>query len=101
MTLSEGIQLVGEDQLAFYALPIFFLVIIAEAWISKHEQKNLYERKDFIASMWMLFLTAVVEFLPKAMAFIAFFYLHSISPLADVVGRQWWAWIVLLSLIHI
>ena len=72
MTLAEGIQLVGEDQLAFYALSIFFLVIIGEAWISKHEQKNLYERKDFIASMWMLFLTAVVEFLPKAMAFIAF-----------------------------
>ena len=98
MTLAEGIQLVGEDQLAFYALPIFFLVIIGEAWISKHEQKNLYERKDFIASMWMLFLTAVVEFIPKALAFIAFFYLHSVSPFAEVVGRQWWAWIVLFFL---
>ena len=55
MTLAEGLQLVEEDKLALYALPVFLLVIIAEAWISKHEQKNLYERKDFIASIWMLF----------------------------------------------
>lgn len=98
MTLSEGIQLIGEDKLAFYALPIFFLVIIGEAYFSYRENKGLYERKDFIASMWMLFLTAVVEFFPKALAFMAFFYLHALSPLSEMVGRQWWAWGLLFFL---
>jgi len=98
MTLQEGIELIGEDKLLIYALPIFLIVIMVEAWVSRSEQKDLYERKDFIASIWMLVLTAIVEFIPKALAFIAFFYLHELSPLGDVVGRQWWAWGFLLVL---
>jgi len=81
-----------------YALPIFLIVIIVEAVISRREQKDLYDRKDFIASVWMLILTAIVEFLPKALAFIAFFYLHELTPLSDVIGRQWWAWGLLFVL---
>ena len=92
MTLQDGIRLIGEDKLAFYALPFFLLVIMTEAYFSHKENKGLYEKKDFIASMWMLILTAIVEFIPKAVAFIAFFYLHELSPLQDIVGRQWWAW---------
>ncbi len=98
MTLQEGIELIGEDKLLIYALPIFLIVIIVEAVISRREQKDLYDRKDFIASVWMLILTAIVEFLPKALAFIAFFYLHELTPLSDVIGRQWWAWGLLFVL---
>ena len=43
----------------------------------------------------MAIITAIVEFLPKLLAFMAFFYLHEISPLRDVVEHQWWAWLFL------
>jgi len=98
MSLQEGIELVGQDQLMFYALPIFLIVILAEAYIDRRADKDLYERRDTMASMWMLVLTAIVEFIPKATAFIIFYLLHDLSPMGDVIQRQWWAWGILFFL---
>ncbi|KAB1160841.1 sterol desaturase family protein [Tenacibaculum aiptasiae] len=58
--------------------------------------KEKYYGKDTGVSLLMMVFSAIVEFIPKILAFVAFFYLYEISPLKDVVGRQWWAWIVLL-----
>ena len=51
-----------------------------------------------MASMWMLVFSGIVEFIPKLLFFIVFIYLHEASPLKDLVGRQWWAWLVLIIL---
>lgn len=95
MNWNYYIEKVAEDELSVLALPIFFLAIAIEWAISQREQKALYKGKDFWVSVSMLILTAMVEIVPKILAFVAFDYLHSMSPLADVVGRQWWAWILL------
>ena len=29
---------------------------------------------------------------------VVFFWLHSISPFADIIQRQWWAWVLLFFL---
>lgn len=88
----------GKDKLSTIALPIFFIAILVEYFFSKKENLDLYYGKDTKASFWMLFFTIFIEFLPKLLAFIAFYYLHEISPLRDVIGRQWWAWILLFFL---
>ena len=85
----------SRDQLIFYALPIFLLAIIVELIISRNTHKQLYHGRDFAVSLSMMVASAIVEFVPKLLAFIAFIYLHEISPLKDIVGRQWWAWILL------
>jgi len=98
MDIQYYITLVQEDKLAFMALPIFILAIFLEKWYDHRNELKLYDNKDLFASVGMLIITAIVEFIPKVLAFVAIIYLHSISPLAEVVGRQWWAWLALIFL---
>lgn len=98
MNLQTAIEQLSQDDLGAIALPVFVLAIVAEALISKTQNMGLYRGKDFLVSISMLVISAVIDFLPKAIAFIAFFYLHELSPLKDVVGRQWWAWVLLFFL---
>ena len=58
--------------------------------------KEKYSGKDTVVSLWMMIFSSIVEFIPKIIAFIVFFYLYEWSPLKDVVQRQWWAWALLL-----
>ncbi len=77
------------------ALPIFLFAIILEAVWSYRKSMGLYRTADTLASLSMLLASAIVELLPKIVAIMLMFKLHEISPLRDVVGRQWWAWVLL------
>lgn len=92
------IEQLSEDKLTLYVLPVFILAVVIEVIIARKKQLDLYYGKDTIASFWMLILTGIVEFVPKLLAFMAFFYLHEFSPLKDIVQRQWWAWVLLFFL---
>jgi len=92
------IDLLAQDQLQIIALPIFLLAIVVEWSINEWRHLELYKRVDSWVSLSMLIFTGIVEFIPKLLAFVAFVYLHEISPLRDVIGRQWWAWMVLFFL---
>ena len=46
----------------------------------------------------MMVLAALVELLPRLLAVALMVQLHDISPLRDIVGRQWWAWLLLFLL---
>lgn len=98
MDLEQFFQLLSEDRLSVFVFPIYILAIVVERLIDKREGRGLYKGKDSVTSFWILLLTIIVEFFPKLLALIAFFYLHEISPLKEVVGRQWWAWIILFFL---
>jgi sterol desaturase/sphingolipid hydroxylase (fatty acid hydroxylase superfamily) len=98
MQLDQLITQITNDRFTAIALPLFVLAILLEALISRQQHRNLYVAKDFGVSMVMLVLSAVVDFLPKLAAFIAFAYLHELSPLRDVIQRQWWAWLLLFFL---
>ncbi|MEM9824459.1 MAG: sterol desaturase family protein [Bacteroidota bacterium] len=95
MDFSPFIQEMLKDNLTILVLPLFFAVVAAEFYLDRKHQLDLYLKKDTQASFWMLLLTGVVEFVPKMLAFMAFYQLHEWSPLRDVVDRQWWAWVVL------
>lgn len=86
------------DDLGLITLPILFLALLIEVFWSWQSQKKLYYGKDTFVSLLMLFIAALVEIFPKILAFVAFIFLHEISPLQDIVGRQWWAWILLFFL---
>ncbi len=88
----------SKDKLGIVVLPIFILAIIIEVYLARQEQKQLYKGKDTLVSLSMLVFAVIVEFFPKLLAFVAFVFLHEISPLADIVQRQWWAWILLFFL---
>ena len=98
MTFSEALVQIGNDPLTAVVLPLFVLAIVIEAWFSHWRSLGLYQGKDFLVSLSMLMLASLVDVVPKVAAFVAFFMLHEISPLRDVVGRQWWAWVLLFVL---
>ena len=88
----------AKDDLIYIFFPIFLLALVIEVVIDRRKNLDLFEKKDSIASLWMTFFVVFVDLLPKLGALIAFYFLASISPLADVVGRQWWAWVLLFFL---
>jgi sterol desaturase/sphingolipid hydroxylase (fatty acid hydroxylase superfamily) len=98
MNFQTAIQSLQNDQLLFYAIPVFLLAVGVEYWFAKDKFPTLYEGKDFWVSIAMGVLSSIVEFVPKVLAFIAFFYLHELSPLKDIVQRQWWSWVLLFFL---
>lgn len=88
----------AQDDLIYWFVPIFLVALALELLLDWKQKLHLFRREDTIASLWMMVFVVVVDQLPKFAALVAFYYLHSISPLADVVQRQWWAWIVLFFL---
>jgi len=98
MDIQFFLDLMAQDNLTIFALPIFILAIVAEVIVDRKEKLDLYYGKDTMASIWMLIFTGIIEIVPKLLAFIAFYYIHEFSPLRDVIGRQWWAWTALFFL---
>lgn len=98
MTLEQVFNDFANDKLLYVFIPIFLISVLVEYRYSRKHGLGLYESRDTKASFWMMAITPVVEFLPKLGAFVLFYLLHEISPLRDAVGRQWWAWLVLLVL---
>ena len=98
MNVYEALEQISQDDLGAVVLPIFAVAILVEVAISKRMHLSLYEARDTATSVLMLVFAAIAEVLPKLLAFLAFFYIHEASPLRDVVGRQWWAWLLLFFL---
>jgi sterol desaturase/sphingolipid hydroxylase (fatty acid hydroxylase superfamily) len=88
----------AKDDLIYLFLPMFVLALAIEFYYSKNNELDLFEKKDTVSSLWMTVFVVFVDVLPKLGALILFFYLHSISPLADFIQRQWWAWVILFFL---
>jgi sterol desaturase/sphingolipid hydroxylase (fatty acid hydroxylase superfamily) len=88
----------SKDDLIYYFLPIFFLALALEWRHNRKKNLDLFEAGDTKASLWMMFFVSFVDLAPKLLAFVAFYYLAPLSPLAEVVQRQWWAWVLLFFL---
>ncbi len=91
MSFTDYIFELSQDKLIYFAIPVFLFAMIAEYFIAKEK----YYLKDTGVSLLMMVFSGIVEFIPKVLAFMAFFYLHEWSPLKEVVQRQWWAWLFL------
>jgi sterol desaturase/sphingolipid hydroxylase (fatty acid hydroxylase superfamily) len=98
MNFGTIISELQQDKALPIAIPIFLLAVLIEWIIAKNEFPNLYQKKDFWVSISMGILSGIVEFLPKVLAFYIFYKLHEISPLREIIERQWWAWIILFFL---
>jgi sterol desaturase/sphingolipid hydroxylase (fatty acid hydroxylase superfamily) len=88
----------AKDGLIYIFFPIFLLALLVEIIIDHRNNLQLFEKKDTVSSLWMAFFVVFVDVLPKLAALVIFFFLNSISPLADIVQRQWWAWLLLFFL---
>ncbi len=74
------------------------LAVLLEAIWSQVTQRNLFVLRDTGVSLAMLVASGVVEIVPRFAPVAAIIYLHDLSPLRDLVARQWWAWLILFVL---
>ena len=95
MTFQNIVEQLQNDKAIPFAIPIFLLSMLVEWYIGKKENPELYHTKDLLVSISMGIFSGIVEFFPKVLAFLAFFYLHEISPFKNTIDRQWWAWMLL------
>ncbi|MEP1470047.1 MAG: sterol desaturase family protein [Halieaceae bacterium] len=86
------------DDLIMLALPLFLLAAAIEAGMSARRNLAWYEWHDFLGSMGVMFITVLVDIVPKIAGVLAMFALYDISPLKGVIGRQWWCWLLLFFL---
>ena len=87
-----------QDDLSAFALPLYLTAILLEAWHARSHGLGYYRLRDTLVSLSMLLASALVEILPRLLALWLIVQLHDISPLRDVVQRQWWAWLLLFFL---
>jgi sterol desaturase/sphingolipid hydroxylase (fatty acid hydroxylase superfamily) len=87
-----------QDDVSLFAVPLYLAAVLLEAWHARRHHLNRYRLGDTLASLSMLLASAIVELLPRIVALIIFFQLYELSPLKDVIGRQWWAWLLLFLL---
>ena len=88
----------SNDDLIYWFFPIFLLALALEFFYSREKNLELFEAQDTKASLWMMIYVVFVDLLPKFFFFALIYFLHELSPLKDVVQRQWWAWALLFVL---
>ena len=59
LDFEEAIELVSQDQLQVFALPVFLIALALEYYWDKYRDGGLYQKKDLGASLGMLLITAV------------------------------------------
>ena len=87
-----------QDDLSLIALPLFLVAVALEALWSSRSALGWYRGRDTLVSLSMMVAAALVEVVPRLLAVLLMLQLHEISPLRDVIGRQWWAWLLLFLL---
>ena len=88
----------ANDPLIAWMLPLFVFALALEAAFSYRQNKGWYEGRDTATSLLMLLASAVIDALPKLAAIWLMLQLAELSPLRDLIGRQWWAWLLLFLL---
>ena len=97
--MTEAAQrVIANDTLALWVLPIFALAVVVEALWSAWGQRHLYRASDTATSLAMLAASGGVQTASKLALIPLMVWLHEVSPLRDVVGRQPWAWLLLFFL---
>lgn len=84
-----------------YFLPLFVVLILAEAYISYREDRDLYNVKDFFDSTWVGIGAAIINTLTKVyqIGFLFVFY-KLFEPLRETylgyenLGWAWWVWVL-------
>jgi sterol desaturase/sphingolipid hydroxylase (fatty acid hydroxylase superfamily) len=82
-----------DTEILLWAVPVFIALIVIEALIDYREKKDLYERKDFVASISMGLISLLFSGGMKVLALIVYSYIKINFGIFDI-GWQWWAWIL-------
>ncbi len=91
------IDTIGNDKLVLYAIPVFLLMVLLEALLSRLRHKGWYRREDALASLGMGVGNVIISSSLKAswLGLYAWAYQYR---LFDLDVSAWWVWVVGLFL---
>ena len=90
MQTTDIISEVSQDPFTAVALPLFVLAIALEAWLARNRHQQIYAGKDFLTSIAMLLLSALVDLMPKLIGKLGGVIVDETTmsmPTADRVGE--------------
>ena len=82
------------QNILYYAIPVFVILLSVEAWFTYKENKNPYETKDTFASLGLGIGNVLTGFVTKGiiLGLFSFLYRFRIFSLDD---SKWWFWLLL------
>ena len=76
MSFVDALHEILNDKLLLYVgVPLFLVLLVIEYVVDRKRKLGLYENKDMITSIAMGLFSLIVEFIPKVLFFMAFFYI--------------------------
>ncbi|MCB0501290.1 MAG: sterol desaturase family protein [Bacteroidetes bacterium] len=100
MSFVDALHEILNDKLLLYVgVPLFLVLLVIEYVVDRKRKLGLYENKDMITSIAMGLFSLIVEFIPKVLFFMAFFYIYkaNVFGLNEFMDRShWWSWVILL-----
>ena len=81
------------------AIPFFGVLMLAELWFGRKHNKEIYEQKDFFASIGMGLGMLIIGVGVKTLAFMSMLFLFQFAPDSVVeflYYRNWWTWVIIL-----
>ncbi len=94
MNFQEALSLVNGTDYVVYALPVFIVFLIGEAYVIYREGGEMIREKDTWASVAMGFGSVGLNLLAKTCYFFLFMFLYERFAIFDI-GYQWWAWVLI------
>ena len=91
-------QSFASNPLLLWCVPVFTVAVLSDVYLSARRSEEAYGALDTWQSAQLLMIAGAAELIPLQLAVVIMIALHELSPLAEVVQRQWWAWFVLLLL---
>jgi len=94
----DSVMAIMQDDLVMVALPLFFLALFVEWLWARQQVKPIYEKADFLTSMGIMLITALIDLIPKFLGVGLMFLCYELSPLKDIVTRSLPFWVLLFFL---
>jgi len=96
--MPNNVMNVMQDDWVLFALPLFLLALAIEYMWSLKQLRPLYSAPDFLTSIGVMLLTAVIDLVPKFLGVVLMFVCYEVSPLKDVVSQTLPFWVLLFFL---
>ena len=96
--MPNNVMNVMQDDWVLFALPLFLLALAIEYMWSLKQLRPLYSAPDFLTSIGVMLLTAVIDLVPKFLGVVLMFVCYEVSPLKDVVSQALPFWVLLFFL---
>lgn len=91
-------SVVFQTDYVLWAVPLFFLALSIEWVWARRKSPSIYESTDLRVSLGVMFITVLIDLIPKFLAIVLMFVCYEASPFKGLISGAWYWWILLFLL---